>query len=180
MEVGLVRAALVKPTIEAEQPRFTREPVLACVAVGANLGDAVFAVTQAINHLGKLPNTEVVKASSSYRTAPWQAKGPDYINAVAVVLTRLTAPDLLSALQTLEAEAGRQRPYINAPRTLDLDLLLYGSSFIDTPRLTVPHPRMWERAFVVVPLAEVAPQLVTPEALQAVAKQRIERLSPSA
>jgi 2-amino-4-hydroxy-6-hydroxymethyldihydropteridine diphosphokinase len=97
---------------------------------------------------------------------------------VAALETGLTAPELLSRLQAIEAGAGRERPYRNAPRTLDLDLLLYGSACIDSPSLTVPHPRMMERAFVLVPLADVAPQLVTRAQLDAVAGQRIARAEP--
>ncbi len=95
---------------------------------------------------------------------------------MARVATTLTAPALLDALQAIENAAGRERPYRNAPRTLDLDLLLYGEAHVDSTRLTVPHPRMWERAFVLVPLAEIAPSLVSPLALQAVAGQGIEPL----
>ena len=146
------------------------------VALGANLGDAAATLRDAIRWLADLPGTTVYAASSLYRTAPWEASGPDFINAVAALDTQLTAPDLLVCLHTLEARAGRERPYPNAPRTLDLDLLLYGSAGIDSPRLTVPHPRMWQRAFVLVPLAEVAPEWVTPEDLQAVAGQQIERM----
>ena len=114
--------------------------------------------------------------SSLYRTAPIGAGGPDYINAVAAIATALTAPELLRLLQHLEQVAGRERPYRNAPRTLDLDILLYGSACIDSPSLTVPHPRMAERAFVLMPLAEIGPDLVTPRALSMVAEQRIERI----
>lgn len=153
-----------------------RSAVRVYVALGANLGHAVATLRDAIRWLAELPGTTVNRASSLYRTAPWEATGPDFINAVAALDTQLTAPDLLVCLHTLEARAGRERPYLNAPRTLDLDLLLYGSAGIDSPRLTVPHPRMWQRAFVLVPLAEVAPEWVTPEALQAVAGQRIERM----
>ena len=151
-----------------------RSAVRVYVALGANLGDAAATLRDAIRWLADLPGTTVYAASSLYRTAPWEASGPDFINAVAALDTQLTAPDLLVCLHTLEARAGRERPYLNAPRTLDLDLLLYGSAGIDSPRLTVPHPRMWQRAFVLVPLAEVAPEWVTPEALQAVAGQQIE------
>ena len=157
--------------------RASHRPALrACVALGANLGDAVATLRDAVCWLAELPGTTVHSASSLYRTAPWEANGPDFINAVVVLDTQLTAPDLLVCLHVLEARAGRERPYLNAPRTLDLDLLLYGSACIDSPRLTVPHPRMCQRAFVLVPLAEVAPEWVTPEALQAVAGQQIERL----
>lgn len=153
-----------------------RSAVRVYVALGANLGDAAATLRDAIRWLADLPGTTVYAASSLYRTAPWEASGPDFINAVAALDTQLTAPDLLVCLHTLEARAGRERPYLNAPRTLDLDLLLYGSAGIDSPRLTVPHPRMWQRAFVLVPLAEVAPEWVTPEDLQAVAGQQIERM----
>ena len=153
-----------------------RSAVRVYVALGANLGDAAATLRDAIRWLADLPGTTVCAASSLYRTAPWEASGPDFINAVAALDTQLTAPDLLVCLHTLEARAGRERPYLNAPRTLDLDLLLYGSAGIDSLRLTVPHPRMWQRAFVLVPLAEVAPEWVTPEALQAVAGQQIERM----
>lgn len=150
--------------------------VLASVALGANLGDAIAAVRQALQALGSLPYTRLLRASSLYRTAPWEATGPDFINAVALLQTDLPAPHLLAELQALEQAAGRERPYLNAPRTLDLDLLFYGEGCIQSPTLTVPHPRLWERAFVLVPLAEIAPERVPAHALQAVAGQAIERL----
>ena len=153
-----------------------RDAVTAYIGVGANLGDAVQTVRDAIARIGELPDTSVTRQSTLYRTEPVDAGGPDYINAVAEISTRLTAPDLLAQLQRLEQAAGRERPYRNAPRTLDLDLLLYGSGRIDSAQLKVPHPRMDTRAFVLVPLAEIAPQLVAPERLAAVAGQRITRL----
>ncbi len=155
-----------------------REPVTAYVALGANLGDAPATLMRAIETLDRVPATRVTARSSLYRTAPVDATGPDFINAVVALTTRLTAPDLLRALQALELEAGRERPYKNAPRTLDLDLLLYGDAHIDSPALTVPHPRMDGRAFVLRPLAEIAPQRVPAEALMAVAGQRVERIDP--
>jgi 2-amino-4-hydroxy-6-hydroxymethyldihydropteridine diphosphokinase len=150
--------------------------VTAYVALGANLGDAASTLRNALQTLGRTPGIRVTKASSLYRTAPIDSSGPDYLNAVAEVATTLRAPALLRALQRIENAAGRDRPYRNAPRTLDLDLLLYGSARIDSPELTVPHPRMWARAFVLVPLAEIAPHLVTGQGLSAVAGQVIERL----
>ncbi len=102
--------------------------------------DAPAALRQALQDLGTLPRTRLLRASSLYRSAPLQAQGPDFINAVALVRTGLTAPALLAALQGLEARAGRQRPYPNAPRTLDLDLLLYGQGHITSPLLTLPAP----------------------------------------
>lgn len=157
-----------------------RPEVHAWVALGANLGDSVAAVRGALDALNRLPGLRVVRASSLYRSAPHEARGPDFINAVAELATTLIAPDLLSALQAIEAEAGRERPYRNAPRTLDLDLLFYGDGRIDSPTLTVPHPRWRERAFVLVPLAEIAPQRVPADALTAAADQGIERLQPCA
>ncbi|OGB16891.1 MAG: 2-amino-4-hydroxy-6-hydroxymethyldihydropteridine diphosphokinase [Burkholderiales bacterium RIFCSPLOWO2_12_67_14] len=158
-------------------PRDTplRDPVTAYVALGANLGDAARTVRDALNALAHAPAVRLVRASSLYRTAPIESSGPDYVNAVAEVSTPLTAPALLAALQAIEDAAGRERPYRNAPRTLDLDLLLYGSARIDSPTLTVPHPRMMQRAFVLMPLHEIAPGRVTPEALAGVSGQAIQR-----
>ena len=119
--------------------------VLAHVALGANLGDARATVSDAIAALDRLPQTRLLRASALYRSAPWEASGPEFINAVAAVETGLDAHELLRALQALELQAGRERPYRNAPRTLDLDLLLYGDAVIDTPDLSVPHPRLRER-----------------------------------
>ncbi|TFY96945.1 2-amino-4-hydroxy-6-hydroxymethyldihydropteridine diphosphokinase [Ramlibacter rhizophilus] len=156
-----------------------RAPVLAYVGLGANLGDAQAAVLRACERLAALPGTQLVARSSLWRTAPQDAAGPDFINAVACVCTRLSAPDLLQALQALEHEAGRERPYPNAPRTLDLDLLAYGDARIESPALVVPHPRMQARAFVLAPLAEIAPQRVDAARLAALAQQRIERVPGS-
>jgi len=153
-----------------------REEVTAYVGLGANLGDAVQALRTAIARLGTLPHTRVTRSSSLYRTAPFDAGGPDYINAVAELSTGLNAPQLLAQLQSLEHEAGRERPFRNAPRTLDLDLLLFGSGTIASATLSVPHPRMMERAFVLVPLAEIAPHLVDPQQLRAVANQLVTRV----
>jgi len=150
--------------------------VRAYVAIGANLGDAKATVLQAIDALDALPQTRVAARSSLYRSAPFEASGPDFINAVAALDTGLGAHALLDAMQQLELQAGRERPYRNAPRTLDLDLLQHGDGALDTPTLTLPHPRMTQRAFVMLPLAEIAPQLVTPQQLAAVAGQPIERL----
>ena len=150
-----------------------RDPVTAFVALGANLGDARATVLRALNDLATLPQTRLQARSRLYRTAPHEASGPDYINAVARIDTGLSAPDLLLALQALEQLAGRERPYPNAPRTLDLDLLLYGDARIDSPTLTVPHPRMQGRAFVLCPLADVAPGRVSQADLLAVQDQPV-------
>ncbi|RST52219.1 2-amino-4-hydroxy-6-hydroxymethyldihydropteridine diphosphokinase [Variovorax sp. MHTC-1] len=151
-------------------------PSRAYVAIGANLGDARAAVRQAMDDLAALPGTRVGARSSLYRSAPVDAQGPDFINAVVELETELGPTALLAELQRLESGAGRQRPYRNAPRTLDLDLLRHGDVVIDTAVLTLPHPRLAERAFVLLPLAEIAPELVTPAQLAQVADQRIERL----
>jgi 2-amino-4-hydroxy-6-hydroxymethyldihydropteridine diphosphokinase len=153
-----------------------REPVTAYIALGANLGDACATVRQAIAALGARPGIALQKASSLYRTAPMESSGPDYINAVVEVHTTLSAPDLLAQLQALELANGRERPYRNAPRTLDLDILLFGAARLESAALTVPHPRMGGRAFVLVPLAEIAPHQVSEAQLQAVQNQSIERL----
>ena len=156
-----------------------REPVTAFVGLGANLGDAQRTLQDAIAALGELPDTQLVRASRIYRSAPVDASGPDYLNAVAQLSTRLSAPELLAQLQHLEQAAGRQRPYRNAPRTLDLDLLLFGDARIASATLTVPHPRWRERAFVLLPLQELAPGRVAPADLAAVAGQRIAPLPPA-
>lgn len=154
-----------------------RELVTAYVALGANLGDARQTVLDSLTALDRLPVTRCTGRSRLYRTAPFEAEGPDFINAVAQLQTRLSAPELLDALQALENQAGRLRPYLNAPRTLDLDVLLYGQARISSPRLTVPHPRMWGRAFVVYPLADLAPELLTPAHWASVAGQSIAPIS---
>jgi 2-amino-4-hydroxy-6-hydroxymethyldihydropteridine diphosphokinase len=148
----------------------------AFVAIGANLGDAPATVRQAIADLGRLPQTRLIAQSSLYRSAPVDAGGPDFINAVVELDTGLTPLSLLIEMQRLEAGAGRQRPYRNAPRTLDLDLLCHGRTVQRDALLTLPHPRMAERAFVLLPLAEIAPEQVDPGQLARVAGQRIERL----
>ena len=153
-----------------------RQPVTAYVGVGANLGDAAGTVRSAIDALGRITASQVSAVSGLFRTGPVESSGPDYINAVVEVTTALTAPELLHCLQAIEQRAGRERPYRNAPRTLDLDLLLYGSARIDSPALCVPHPRMTQRAFVLYPLAEIAPEQVTQAQLDAVACQHIERI----
>ncbi|TSE36030.1 2-amino-4-hydroxy-6-hydroxymethyldihydropteridine diphosphokinase [Tepidimonas charontis] len=153
-----------------------RAPVTAYVGLGANLGDPAQTLGAALRALANTPGIRLLQASSLYRTAPLQASGPDYLNAVAALRTTLTAPALLAVLHAVEYAHGRQRPYRNAPRTLDLDLLLYGQARIDSPTLTVPHPRLWQRAFVLVPLHEIAPALVDAAALAAVAGQTIERV----
>ena len=156
--------------------------VRAYIALGANLGDAAGALQQAVAAIHTLPDCAVKKTSSFYQTAPQEilpehAPGDDYINAVVEIETTLPAPMLLQHLQQIELAAGRERPYINAPRTLDLDLLLYGSACIASTQLTVPHPRMWQLAFVLVPLAEIAPHLVSSAQLETVKSQKATKVA---
>jgi 2-amino-4-hydroxy-6-hydroxymethyldihydropteridine diphosphokinase len=132
------------------------------VGLGANLGDSRATLVQAVHDLAALPGIEVVAVSRHYRSAPVEAHGPDFHNAVVELRTTLPPRPLLLALQGLERAHGRQRPYRHAPRTLDLDLLLYGHRVLDEPDLTVPHARLHERAFVLLPLADLAPELDHP------------------
>jgi len=153
------------------------------IALGANLGDPVTTVSAAIFALRALPDTEFIAASSLYRTAPVGLKHqPDFINAVIELIAVSPAPTLLQSLFVIEERFGRRRSEKNAPRTLDLDLLLYGDAVMNDPQLTLPHPRLHQRAFVLAPLAEIAPQLVIPgrgsvgDLLLACADQQIARL----
>ncbi len=156
----------------------------AYIGLGANLGEPASALREALLAIAALPDSRLVATSSFYRTAPIDSSGPDYLNAVVRLDTFLGPLALLAELQRIEHAHGRERPYRNAPRTLDLDLLLYGDECIASPALTVPHPRLHERAFVVRPLAEIAPQLSIPgrgrvaDLLANVAGQRIDRLPP--
>lgn len=136
--------------------------VQAFVGLGANLGDPRRQVLQALQALARLPNTSLVARSSLYRSAPVDATGPDYVNAVAELHTGLPPAALLQALQAIEQWHGRERSTANAPRTLDLDLLLYGGQCIDEPMLRVPHPRLHRRGFVLRPLLEIDPDLELP------------------
>ncbi len=157
---------------------------IAYVALGANLGDPVSTIKSAIAMLRSLSATRFLACSSLYRTAPVGLHNqPDFINAVMALDTQLTPRALLEKLFAVEAEFGRLRSTKNAPRTLDLDLLLHGDTICNDPQLTLPHPRMHLRAFVLAPLAEIAPQVFIPgygaigNMLAACADQKIARLS---
>lgn len=152
------------------------EATPAWLGLGANLGDAVTTLGWALEQLHTRPGLQVQRISSLYRSAPIDASGPDYVNAVAQVATTLAPQALLEALQALEQAAGRERPYRNAPRTLDLDILWFGQQHISTNTLTVPHPRIYERAFVLLPLVELVPERISAAQLQRVQDQRIERI----
>lgn len=153
-----------------------RPEVQTFVALGANLGDAAAALHRAMDAIAALPGCHLTQRSPLYRSAPLESTGPEYVNAVVGLHTTLCAPELLIRLQQLERQAGRERPYRNAPRTLDLDILLYGDAQMSGPLLTLPHPRMLLRAFVLRPLADVAPDRVSAAQILAVAGQSCERL----
>jgi 2-amino-4-hydroxy-6-hydroxymethyldihydropteridine diphosphokinase len=157
--------------------------IRAYVALGSNLGNPVQTIEDAMDAMAALRGSLLKAMSSLYRTAPVGLRHqPDFINAVVTLDTRLSPRDLLDELFAMEARFGRERSVKNAPRTLDLDLLLHGDTVQDDPELTLPHPRMHERAFVLMPLAEVAPALVIPgrgpvaDLLAACSGQRIHPL----
>jgi 2-amino-4-hydroxy-6-hydroxymethyldihydropteridine diphosphokinase len=164
----------------------TNALVRAWIGIGANLGDAEGNVRVALARLAKLPSTRLEKASSLFRSAPVDADGADYVNAVVRLATRLSAQELLTLLHGLEKEFGRERTHRNAPRTLDLDILLYGDSKINTDELVVPHPRMTQRAFVLLPLLQIDPFISLPGLgpahtfVSSVAGQVIQRLDDPA
>ena len=153
----LTAAALMESALMASVT-----PVRAYIGIGANLGDAQATVEQAFVWLEALPGTRVAERSSLFHTAPIDAGGDDYVNAVAAIDTGLCAADLLQALQAIETDHGRLRPYPNAPRTLDLDILLYGQQKVQTPHLTIPHPRLTLRAFALIPLLQITPMISIP------------------
>jgi 2-amino-4-hydroxy-6-hydroxymethyldihydropteridine diphosphokinase len=142
----------------------TRRWVPAYVALGSNLDDPLVQVERALQQLARLPRTRCVLRSSLYRSRPLgPVQQPDFINAVAGLLTELDPTALLAELQQLEAQLGRERPAVRwGPRRIDLDLLVHGTDTIRQPDLELPHPGIAERAFVLVPLAEFAPDLEVP------------------
>lgn len=153
----------------------------AYIGLGSNLGDSGATLRAALEELAALSGVQRCTASPFYRSAPVDASGPDFINAAAMLCTTLAPLQLLDALQAIELRHGRERPYRNAPRTLDLDLLLYGDIVMDTQRLVLPHPRMHERAFVLRPLQDLAPSIALPQGpisdlIDVVAGQQIERM----
>jgi 2-amino-4-hydroxy-6-hydroxymethyldihydropteridine diphosphokinase len=154
-----------------------RDWVRAFIGLGANAGDPLTQIEQAMAALMSLPATVGLQRSRLYRTAPWQAQGPDFINAMAQVDTQLSAPELLAHMQRIEQAAGRIRPYHHAPRTLDLDLIFYGQAVIHSAALVLPHPRWRERAFVLRPLSDLAPERILASDWAAVAGQDITPLA---
>jgi 2-amino-4-hydroxy-6-hydroxymethyldihydropteridine diphosphokinase len=134
----------------------------AYIGLGANLGNPQETIALAFLALSKVVNTRVVAKSTTMVTKPWQAQGPDFVNAVAQIETELQPEALLQALLNIELQFGRERPFKNAPRTLDLDLLLYDNLVHHSDTLQLPHPRMHERSFVLAPLLELAPDITIP------------------
>lgn len=134
------------------------------IGLGSNLADPRGQVDRALGALGNLPHTRLLRRSQLYRSEPWgRADQPEFVNAVAGLQTGLTPRELLDALLTIERRAGRARDATRwGPRVLDLDILVYGDQVVDEPGLHVPHPHLHERAFVLLPLAEIAPDLVVP------------------
>ncbi len=155
--------------------------ITAYVGLGANLGDLRRTLESALADLADVKDLTLEAVSSAWRSAPVGCEGPDYLNAVARVTTTLPPLSVLAALQAIESRHGRERPFVNAPRTLDLDLLLYGDQTIALDRLLVPHPRLHQRAFVLRPLLELDPALASPglgrlaSHLPSVADQVVER-----
>jgi len=153
------------------------------IGIGSNLGDPVAHVRAAIDALSTLPDSRLAAASSLYASAPMgYAEQPDFVNAAVVLETGLEPRALLDELQAIESRFGRTRTFPNAPRTLDLDILLYGEEVIDEPDLKVPHPRLHERSFALAPMVELNPDCIIPrrgraaEWLARCADQRVERL----
>lgn len=137
--------------------------VRAYVGLGSNLQQPARQITAAFEHLARIPDTRLARRSRLFRTPPWgDTAQPEFVNAVAELETGLSAAQLLQALQSIERDAGRERVRKWGPRVLDLDLLLHGDDCFDAGALRVPHPHLHERAFVLVPLAELAPDLVVP------------------
>lgn len=153
------------------------------IGLGANLGDTRATLAAAFEALAALPRSTGLRRSPLYRSAPVDSTGPDYLNAVALLDTALAPHDLLRHLQAIENDHGRVRPYVNAPRTLDLDLLLYGDQTLRVATLVVPHPRLHLRAFVLRPLADLAPDWIVPglgavaDLLAGVADQQADKLT---
>ncbi len=138
-------------------------PATVFIALGSNLADPAAQIRSALRDLGKLPGTRLVRSSSLYCNPPAGGLAqPEYVNAVARIETGFGPRPLLDRLLEIERAHGRVRDYPNAPRTLDLDIVLYGDRVVQEPGLAIPHPRMLERAFVLVPLAEIAPEAQVP------------------
>ncbi len=158
--------ATLMPKEAAEEAPWSHTGIVtrAAIALGANIGEPAAQIARGVQALMQLPHTRVIASSGLYQSAAvGYTAQPDFFNAVALIDTQMSAPDLLAALLEIERQQGRVRDFPNAPRTLDLDLLVYGDTQCELPGLTIPHPRMLQRAFVLVPLHEIAAQLQIPE-----------------
>jgi 2-amino-4-hydroxy-6-hydroxymethyldihydropteridine diphosphokinase len=160
----------VQGTYAEREQSAVAKPARSAIALGSNLGDSLTILKDALEILAESPSITLKKYSSWYQTAPVGPPQPDYLNGCALLEVHLTPQDLLETLLGIEAKFGRVRKERNGPRTLDLDLLLFDDLILDTPNLQVPHPRMRERAFVLVPLAEIAPDWVEPVSGKAIAQ----------
>jgi len=160
----------VQGTYAEREQSAVAKPARSAIALGSNLGDSLTILKDALEILAESPSITLKKYSSWYQTAPVGPPQPDYLNGCALLEVHLTPQDLLETLLGIEAKFGRVRRERNGPRTLDLDLLLFDDLILDTPNLQVPHPRMRERAFVLVPLAEIAPDWVEPVSGKAIAQ----------
>lgn len=149
----------------------------AYIALGSNLGDSRATVLAAIKELSAQAGLKLIAQSALYRSKPYQAEGEDFVNAVIAMECWLNPVDLLKVTQRIENEYGRVRSFVNAPRTLDLDLILFGQAQIQSEWLQIPHPRWTERAFVMRPLQAIAPHLVSDAMLARVCEQAIELLA---
>jgi 2-amino-4-hydroxy-6-hydroxymethyldihydropteridine diphosphokinase len=159
--------------------------VTAFVALGSNIDEPEQQIGRGLSEIGALPETRIARVSSLYRSAPVGYRDqPDFLNAVAAVETGLAPRALLDHLLAIERAHGRVRDFPNAPRTLDLDIILYGERALQEPDLAIPHPRMHERAFVIVPLVEIAPDATVPgrgrasDLLPGVDTASVARLTP--
>lgn len=139
------------------------------IALGSNLGDSISIIQQSLTRLAQTPGITLESHSSFYQTAPVGPPQPDYINACALVDVSITPLELLATTLKIEQEFGRVRLEPNGPRTLDLDILLFGDLILNLPELQIPHPRMCQRAFVLVPLSEIAPLMREPRSQKLIA-----------
>ncbi|MEM6425722.1 MAG: 2-amino-4-hydroxy-6-hydroxymethyldihydropteridine diphosphokinase [Cyanobacteria bacterium P01_D01_bin.128] len=173
----------IRPQTVEDDSRAVSQSVMGAIALGSNIGNSIDILKLAVAGLNQAPGVIIIACSSVYRTTPIGPPQPDFLNACVLFSTTLSPERLLNTLLSTEIRFGRQRRERWGPRTLDLDLLLYGDAVVTTPQLEVPHPRMGDRAFVLVPLAEIAPDWIDPVSqrsitalLQNVSRQGVERL----
>lgn len=156
--------------VSAQLGEAAAKPMLSAIALGSNLGESLAILTDALKILAHTPGITLQAQSNWYKTEPVGPPQPDYLNGCALLAVQMTPQQLLETLLNVEAQFGRVRNQRNEPRTLDLDLLLFDDLILDLPNLQMPHPRMRERAFVLVPLAEIAPDWIEPVSGKAIAQ----------